>query len=201
MPGRSKEPLQCASSPSILDLFILSMVDRGLQTSYALHRDGGLSVGSTVPALRRLEEACLVKRTEVTATNKRPRHGYQLFAPGRKLASSGWIPLLKHRPPTDLDAVLRLADLANHYGTKVVDIASLLQRAAKDRVVMSKQASAAKVKDGVASLLYVSTKNDWDASRLTAEAKFLTALAKSLTREDAGKPKRGLRPRADRARR
>lgn len=178
------------------------MVDRGLQTSYALQRDGGLSVGSTIPALRRLEEAGLIKRTEVTAASKRPRHGYQLAAPGRKLASSGWIPLLKDRPLTDLDAVLRLADLANHYGAKVVDIASLFHRAAKVRVVMSKQASAATVKDGVAaSLLYVSTKNDWDASRLAAEARFLTGLAKSLTRDDTGKPKRGLRPRAGGARR
>jgi DNA-binding PadR family transcriptional regulator len=201
MPGRSKEPNQGASSPSVLDLFILSMVDRGLQTSYALQRDGGLSVGSSIPALRRLEEAGRVKRTKVTAASKRPRHGYQLSAPGRKLASSGWVPLLKDRPPTDLDAALRLADLANHYGAKVVDIASLFHRAAKDRVVMSKQASAATVKDGVASLLYVSTKNDWDASRLTAEAKFLTGLAKSLTRDDTGKPKRGSRRRGGGARR
>src|ERR1700733_14201594 len=47
---------------SVLDLFILSLLDRGLETPYDLNRQGGLSLGSTVPALRRLESAGPIKR-------------------------------------------------------------------------------------------------------------------------------------------
>jgi DNA-binding PadR family transcriptional regulator len=167
--------------PSLLDFFILSMFDRGLQTSYDLHRLGGLSLGSSLPALRRLEQAGLVRKTEATGTIKRPRNGYKLSAAGRKLACAGWIPALKDPPPADLDALLRLADLASHYGAKTTDIASFLERAARNRALLSKRASVGKVKKGVGSLLYVASKNDWDSARLVAEAKFLTALAKSVS--------------------
>jgi DNA-binding PadR family transcriptional regulator len=185
----------------VLDLFILSLLDRGLQSPYDLLCQGGLSLGSTIPALRRLEKAGLVKKNASVGSSRRPRHGYQLSAPGRKLARSGWIPLLKDQPPTDLDAVLRLADLASYYGAKVADIASLFQRAAQDRVVMSKQASAGKVKVGTASLLYVATKDDWDVRRLATETRFLAGLARSVMQKDNKNPKRGLTQHASGARR
>jgi DNA-binding PadR family transcriptional regulator len=168
-------------SHSILDLFILSLLDRGLETSYDLHIHGGLSLGSTIPALRRLETAGLVRKKDPAGSSRRPRHWYQLSAAGRKLAKNGWITLLKDRPPGDFDAVLRLADLAAHYERKPADIAQLLERASKDRILSSKQASAGKNQDGLASLLYVVTSNGWDASRLAAEAQFLSRLAKSVS--------------------
>jgi DNA-binding PadR family transcriptional regulator len=168
-------------SHSVLDLFILSLLDRGLETPYDLQRQGGLSLGSTVPALRRQETAGLIRKRKVNGDSKRPRHSYQLSAAGRKLARSGWIPLLKDQPPSDFDAVLRLADIAGHYKAKVTDIASLFDRAAKDRVLWSKRAAVEKDTDVLASLLYVVTRNDWEAGRLAAEAKFLFSLAKSVS--------------------
>ena len=166
---------------SVLDLFILSQLDRGLQTPYDLLQRGGLSLGSTVPTLRRLEKAGLVRKKATPAgSSRRPRHGYELSAAGRKLAHTGWLPLLKASPPADVDAVLRLADLASHHNAKVADIASLFERAARDRALLSKRASAGKVKKGVSSLLYLASKNDWDSNRLAAEAKFLLSLAKSV---------------------
>jgi DNA-binding PadR family transcriptional regulator len=168
-------------SNSVLDLFILSLLDRRLETPYDLQRRGGLSLGSAIPALARLEGAGLVRKRNAVGASKRPRHGYRVSAAGRKLARSGWIALLKDPPPSDLDAVLRLADLANHYQADAADIASLFERAAKDRVLLSKRASAGKDKNGLASLLYVVTRNDWEAGRLAAEAKFLFSLAKSVS--------------------
>ena len=166
---------------SVLDLFILSMFDRGFETGYDLQRVAGLSLGSSIPALRRLEAAGLVRKTGAVGTSKRPRHGYKVSEAGRKLARTAWIPLLKYPPPTDLDALLRLADLASHYGTTATAIASLLRRSAKDRALLSKRASAGKVKEGAPSLLYLATRNGWDSGRLAAEARFLTALAKSVS--------------------
>jgi DNA-binding PadR family transcriptional regulator len=186
---------------SVLDVYIVALLDRGFETCYDLQRRGGLSLGSTVPALRRLEAAGLVRKTGHLGTRKRPRNGYQASAAGRKLAQTAWIPLLKDRPPGDLDAVLRLADLAQHYGAKVADIASLFERAAKDREALAKQVSVGRGKSGVVPLLYVATRNDWDACRLAAENRFLTRLAKSVMSEDTRTPKRGLRQRADGVRR
>jgi DNA-binding PadR family transcriptional regulator len=196
MPSRAKTPDQHASAPSILEVFILSLLDRGFETPYDLQRRGGLSLGSTIPALRRLEGAGLIRKTETVGASQRPRNGYQLSAVGRKLARTGWIPLLKDPPPTDLDAILRLADLASHYRAKAVEITSLFERAARERAVLSKRASAGKAKGGVSSLLYVVTRNGWDSGRLAAEAKFLAGLAKSVMPGDTGKPNRGLRPHA-----
>lgn len=181
MSDRTKALHHTMAFPSLLDLYILSLLDRGLETSYDLQRRGGLSLGSTLPALRRLEGGGLVRKTGAVGTSKRPHNGYQLSAAGRKLARSGWIPLLKDRPPTDLDAVLRLADMASHYGAKVTDITSLIERGAMDRALLSKRASAGKVKEGTPSMLYLATRNGWDSGRLAAEARFLTALAKSVS--------------------
>jgi DNA-binding PadR family transcriptional regulator len=181
MPGRAKALNQSAPAPSILEVFILSMFDRGFETPYDLQRRGGLSLGSVVPALRRLEKTGLVRKMAPEGTSKRPRHGYRLTSAGRKLARSGWISLLKGRPPTDLDALLRLADLASHYKAKVADITSLFERAARERAVLSRRVSPGKANDGVPSLLYVDTRNAWDSGRLVAEARFLTALAKSVS--------------------
>ena len=41
-----------------LELFVLAMVRRGLATPYELKTKAGLSLGSTVPVLARLEEGC-----------------------------------------------------------------------------------------------------------------------------------------------
>lgn len=106
---------------SVLDLFILSLLDRGLQTPYDLQRRGGLSLGSAIPALARLEGAGLVRKRDVVGASKRPRHGYKVSAAGLKLARSGWIALLKDPSPSDLDAVLRVISVArrppsNAYG-------------------------------------------------------------------------------------
>lgn len=181
MSGRATSPNHSMAFPSLLDIYIVSLLDRGFETCYDHQRRGGLSLGSSIPALRRLEAAGLVRKTGAVGTSKRPSNGYQVSATGRKLARTSWIPLLKNPPPTDLDAVLRLADLASHYGAKVTAIASLFERAARERALLSKRASAGKVKKGVSTLLYLASKNDWDSNRLAAEAKFLRSLAKSAS--------------------
>jgi len=181
MPVRHRSLNRRSPFPSLLDIFVLSMLDRGLETSYSLQRRGGLSVGSTIPVLGRLETAGLAKKAEVLGGSKRRRHAYQLSAAGRKLARTGWMPLLEDPPSADLDALLRLADLASHYGAKTTDIASLFERAATDRTVLSRRAAAGKTKVGAPSLLYVATRNGWHSGRMAAEAKFLRSLAKSAT--------------------
>jgi DNA-binding PadR family transcriptional regulator len=164
---------------SVLDLFILSLLDRGLQTPYDLQRRGGLSLGSAIPALARLEGAGLVRKRDAVGASKRPRHGYKVSAAGLKLARSGWIALLKDPPPSDLDAVLRVIDIAAENNARPTDISSFLNRAARERLTLSKQALKIDGNPG-SSLVYGATRKRWDAARLKAEARLLSVLAKSL---------------------
>ena len=167
---------------SVLDLFVLSLLDRGLETPYDLHRRGRLSLGSTVPALRRLKTAGLVRKKAPVGSSKRPRHWFQLSAAGRKLARGGWIPLLKDQPPSDFDAVLRLADMARHYRARPADIITFLEAAASERRSSARVFEHRERRD---SLGLVATREAWDVARLRAEAKFLEGLAQSFGRNHA----------------
>ncbi len=58
---------ELAASPSAftsLELFVLAMVRQGLATPYDLKTKAGLSLGSTVPALARLEKDSLVEASD-----------------------------------------------------------------------------------------------------------------------------------------
>jgi DNA-binding PadR family transcriptional regulator len=166
-------------SQSVLELFILSLLDRGLQTAYDLQHQAGISLGSSTPALQRLAVAGLIKKDAVTGTSRRPRHCYRLTAAGRKLARTGWIDRLKDPAPNDLEAVLRLLDMATHYQADADDIADFLKSSARDRASgLSVTKSGSKPEDS--SRAYLSTLRAWNATRLKAEARFLDALADSL---------------------
>jgi DNA-binding PadR family transcriptional regulator len=167
---------------SVLDLFILSLLERGLQTPYDLHQQGGLSLGSTVPALRRLETEGLVRKKAPVGSSKRPRHWFQLTVAGRKLALSGWIPLLKASPPEDFDAVLRLADIAQHRRAQSADVLAFLQKAVSMRRLSARSITSAPHEKSEAFEL-VAICEAWDAARLRAEAKFLEELMKSLAQK------------------
>ena len=88
---------------SVLDAFILSLLDRGLETPYDLQRQGGLSLGASTPELLRLVKAELVKRAEGASSTNRPRHQYQLTTTGKREARAAWKPFLNDsEPPPDI---------------------------------------------------------------------------------------------------
>jgi DNA-binding PadR family transcriptional regulator len=167
---------------SVLDLFILSLFDRGHETAYDLQCHAGVSLGSSTPVLKRLKASGFVKQAAQAGSSKRLRHKFELTAAGRKLAHSGWVLLLKDRPPSDLDSILRLVDVARHYQAKAGGIATFLEAAASDRRLAgtSGRAGPGKTRDAVGIM---ATREGWSASRLDAEAKFLASLAKSLRRK------------------
>ena len=189
MDGPPRNSIGAPVNPSALDLYILSLLDRGLQSPYDLHSKGALSLGSTLPALRRLEEAGLVRKKAPSGSGKRPRHCFQVSAAGRKMARGGWIPMLRAQPPSDFDAILRLVDLAQHYKAKSMDIAVFLEVAASSRRRPAR--SRASVPNRL--LDRMTTRKAWDVARLKAEARFLAGLAKSLGQENPG-PKTAIDP-------
>lgn len=161
---------------SILDLYILSLIDRGLSSRYELQRRVGLSLGSSIPALRRLEKAKLVVQHIGTSTGKRPRHELKLSAAGRRAARTGWRRYLSGPDHSiDLDSILRLVDMADHYGAAHSEIAQFLK---------AMSARHGEADPGTANLDWAGREHKilemrerWAAIRKDAEAQFLTDLA------------------------
>ncbi len=167
---------------SILDLFLLSMLDRGAQSPYDLQQAAGVSLGASVPSLRRLTASKLVTRTEGTAATNRPRHEYRLTAAGKRAAKAGWKTYFQEASTgVDLDSLLRIVDMAFHYRAEKKMIKSFLKQAAQARALMAEKASLAE--RGVASAdsaSYLRMRASCDAARLRAEADALLSLAASF---------------------
>ena len=176
-------------NPSVLDVFILSLFDRGLETTYDLQRQADVSLGSSVPALRRLEKAGLAKRTAQAGSSKRLRYKFELTAAGRKLARAAWASLLKDQPPSDFDSILRLLDVARHCQAKDADIVAFLDVASLERrsPTISGHSGSRETR---APLGIMGTREAWSASRRKAEAKFLAELANSLRQKASRTTKR-----------
>jgi DNA-binding PadR family transcriptional regulator len=189
MNGLPQEPAGGNVIHSVLEIFILSLLDRGLETPYDLQRQGGLSLGSTVPALKRLETAGLVRKKAPVGSSKRPRHWFQLSAAGKKRARSGWKMHLKASNHPDFDAVLRVVDMAQHYLAKPIDIGAFLEAAASVRRSQARPRVSGPG-DTHDSFGLVTTRESWDVVRLRAEAKFLKGWAKSFGQTHANNLKR-----------
>ncbi|MEO6119319.1 MAG: PadR family transcriptional regulator [Terriglobales bacterium] len=104
-------------SPSSLELFLLAAIADGCATAYNLHREAGLSVGSTLPALQRMVKGGWLT---VETTGGRGRMQHKLTATGRKQLGS-WrqsVDEALESPASDIDARLRLIALVWHQGDK-----------------------------------------------------------------------------------
>ena len=99
---------------SNLELFVLALVQGGHSTPYELKTKAGLSLGSTVPVLARLEKDVLVKASKPGLRRSRK---YSITAKGTKVLTQGWAELLATHP-NDIDSILRIAYLAWLNGDK-----------------------------------------------------------------------------------
>ncbi|HYD16500.1 MAG TPA: PadR family transcriptional regulator [Candidatus Nanoarchaeia archaeon] len=110
---------------SSLEVFILALISQGLNTTYAFQSEVGLSLGASVPALKRLEEAGLVTR-KISGR----RHEFTLTRAGKTTLASWNVD--QRRFPTEFEDVLRTAFL-NALGDKKDCVSDLFQQAAKAR--------------------------------------------------------------------
>jgi DNA-binding PadR family transcriptional regulator len=164
--------------PSVLDVFVLSLLDRGLETPYDLHRQGGLSLGASTPALQRLVKAGLIERAEGEPARNRPRHEYRLTPSGKQSARSVWKQFLDDAPPSDLDSLLRVVDMAAHYRADKRKIFSFLSRAIARKSQLAQHAGlsfSATQKGDRAS--YTAMRLHCDSTRLLAEADTLAKIS------------------------
>ena len=97
---------------SSLDLFLLGLIQSGVNTPYLFHERTRLSVGATLPALERLERNGLISRAENGLRNKQE---FAVTATGRRAFGSQLVRILQEyrgRPPSDYESVFRVASLA-----------------------------------------------------------------------------------------
>ena len=179
----------------VLDLYILAKLDQGLETPYDLQREAALSLGAIVPALRRLSARKLVTKAEGVTATRRPRHCYRLTKAGKDAVESGWKGLLNEDDiPSDLDALLRLVDVAQQYGAKKSRLIKFLRAAAERRISLAvRLTGAVGIKPGE-PFSYRNTRVKVEIERLQAEERALTAIADSaaaqrVKRESEGSEK------------
>ena len=163
----------------VLDLYVLSLLERGLETAYSFQREVGLSLGASTPSLRRLAAARLVKRKKEEGTTNRPRHVYTLTSAGRELARNAWREYFQAgRLPSDLDSILRWSDMAAHYGASATEVAQFLKTASERTAASARRAAAADADNG---LLYLSMRSRCEAARLKAESAVLGQMAAEIS--------------------
>lgn len=167
----------------VLDLYILAKLDRGLETPYDLQREAGLSLGAIVPALRRLLTLKLVTKAESLTSTKRPKHIYKLTKAGKQKVETGWNEYLeKGSVPADLDALLRLVDVAYQYGAKKSRLIEFLQAAAKHRSSLALQADTELGRMRGDFFSYRITRAQVEIERLQAEERALKNVASTAGR-------------------
>ena len=176
---------------TVLDHFILSQLDRGLETPYDLMRRAGVSLGASVPALRRLSAAGLIKKDKEKARSNRPRHAYTLTPDGKRQARIGWKRYLEGESvPVDLDEILRVCDMADHNDHDRASLAAFLERAARDRSALSRQAQAVLDRQSSVPLDYMSIRAKCEVGRLNSDQLMLSQLAAAV-KKGSGDRRRG----------
>ena len=163
---------------SLLELHILTLLDRGSQTSYDFLQQG-VSLGSSVPALRRMEDAGWIRAKRSSEVGKRQRHSFSLTAKGRKLVVRAGAGLLRQPPPADFDAVLRVIDIADGSGAAVQEMLPFLKIAIRERLALAKLATS-QSSDDRDRLEFKTTRTQWDGVRFRAEAGLLSRMAKAM---------------------
>lgn len=167
-----------------LELFVLAMVQRGVNTPYRL-LSAGMSQGASLQALGRLESSGYVRRGK---PGPRGRMEFEITAGGRRYVQAGWKPLLDAPVSGDVETVFRAASLALLSGADSKTVSSYLTRAADAKATGSKlrKAEAKETKPALLAEpdagLYVWMLATNAAAQLATEAKILRQLATALNR-------------------
>ena len=167
---------------SNLELFVLALIERGLGTPYDFRLKAGLSVGSTSPALKRLEDDGLITGSDPGA---RASRRFTLTAKGRKILKQEWESHLNSHP-TDLDSIVRIAYLAwefqgrNAAAKYLQESTTALCGLAASRKAEAERLSQAVTERPVAeTFLWLRTRGE--AMRLEVDATLLKDLAEQIS--------------------
>jgi DNA-binding PadR family transcriptional regulator len=183
MSKKDPTPVRDKRSKLDLELFVLALITRNVNTPYQLQSEAGLSPGATLPVLGRLEKSGYVRRGK---PGSRGRTEYEITVAGRQILKTGWRPLLASSPPADIEAILRIAALAILSGAEKTIVVEYLSQSAKARSEDSKlrkidaKVATAELADAGDGRLYAWMRVTHSAARFTTDAKVLRDLAVRL---------------------
>jgi DNA-binding PadR family transcriptional regulator len=165
-----------------LEFFVLAMVQVGLQTPYDLKMKAGLSLGSTIPLLARLEKAQLISGAKIGSRNSRR---FSITPEGRK--SLKRLPIVALEGATlDVDSALRAAYLAWRFGNRrraarvLEDCSEHLKSASLSRRSDARRLSLTARETPPSPDAHRWLKMSYEALRLEADASVLSSLARHL---------------------
>jgi DNA-binding PadR family transcriptional regulator len=162
-----------------LELFVLALVSRGVATPYSLKAFADISIGGSVPALNRLENAGYLKKGISGARN---RQEYVITRKGEAHVENSWKAVFQAPPTRDLEVVLRTASLALLMGEPKGSVANYLSRAA-GFVKAKKPAATLPTRDGeTPGAMFVWMRRIATSERGEADARTLRQLARELGR-------------------
>jgi len=165
---------------SNLEYFILTLVETGIKTPYELMTRAGVSLGSSIPALRRLKSLKLV--SESKAGSRRAKQ-FSVLKDGTEVLTAELVEHLRSNP-TDLESMLRIAWLAWMKKSED-DYRRLLKKSATSLRARSKHAKteaaelAGRISDRNAAEKFRWLRVHLEASRLEAEAAAIGNLSRA----------------------
>lgn len=165
--------------PSSLDLFILALIMKGTTTPYSINQQAGISLGASVPALRRLQKRGWVKNGRAGERNRQEFAVTPLARKGFRAAfdSQVDIHLSSH---TTLESSLRLVILALKRRKKAVAIA-LLEAALRSRKRPGAPEPTTKTPPGMGKTL-VEVTSSLEQARQQSELEFLRLFLRRVKR-------------------
>jgi DNA-binding PadR family transcriptional regulator len=164
---------------SSLELLLLSFVQEGLCTAYELKAKAGISLGSTIPALARLEKDGLLRASAPAARNSR---SFQITPAGLKALAKDWRNLSSSA--SDPDGAVRIVYLAWKHGSPS-EAVKVLRTASSDAVGATKVWKAESELFGIAGASAHAGGYRWlrkrlEGARLRATAEELAKLANEI---------------------
>ena len=167
---------------SNLEYFILTLVDSGINTPYDLMAKAGISVGSSLPALRRLEKGESIKASSAGA---RGAVRFTILPYGKEQLSTELANQLKSHP-SDLESMLRLVCLAwfnqyeeeDHFERILMDSAASL-RAQRKKATKEAAKLADSAYEHSAGNMFRWLRTHLEAHRLQAQAAVLGNLSRA----------------------
>jgi hypothetical protein len=160
-----------------LDMLLLILVDEGLNTPYRWQKESGISLGASLPAVRRLLARHLVSEAP---TGPRLRREFAITRTGRSELKhlDQYLDSAPSEPIGDLESVLRLFSIAVYGGRQ--DVARrLLQDAAAEydrRVARAQKRAAESAEQTGTAAFYMATTSHCEANRLQTMASGLRFL-------------------------
>lgn len=171
-----------------LDMLLLILIDEALHTPYRWQKESGISLGASLPAVRRLLAHSLI--TEAP-TGPRQRREFAITRTGRSELKhlDRYLDSASSQPVGDLESVLRLFSIAVYAGRQ--DVARrLLQDASTEydrRTSRAQRRAAESAQQTGAAAFYLTTTSHCEADRLQAQASSLRSLLSQFGKTWPGK--------------